>query len=288
MKGIILAGGTGSRLFPLTKGLSKHLLPIFDKPMIYYSLSVLLLSGINEILIICRPKDMLQYKSVFDQFSEFDIKFEFAEQEEPRGIPEAFIIGKEFINNEPVALILGDNFFYGTGLSPILEKLSGLRHGASVIGYQVHNPSQFGVIELNENGKLISIEEKPNDPKSNFAATGLYFFDRKVCESAASVEPSSRGELEIVDIIQSYVNNSEVFVEILGRGFCWFDTGTVSDLFEAANFVRTTQKTQGFLIGCIEEIALNKNWATKEDLKILLRTRPNNDYNNYLRDLVGQ
>ena len=266
MKGIILAGGTGSRLFPITNGISKQLIPIYDKPLIYYPLSVLMLSGIKEILIISNPQHLNAFKDTLGDGSSYGISISYQKQNEPRGLADAFIIGEKFIDNDNVALVLGDNIFWGHGFTKILNSISEAKPGATVFGYKVTNPSQFGVVEFDKNNKVISVEEKPINPKSNFAITGLYFFDNKVVDYAKSVIPSERGELEITSILDKYLQENSLNVELLGRGFTWFDTGTKDSLFESAMFIKTMQNNQGFRIGCLEEIAWKQNWINDDQL----------------------
>ena len=265
-KGIVLAGGTGSRLFPVTMGSSKQLLPVYDKPMIYYPLSVLMLSKIEEILIISTPLDIPMYKKLLGDGSQFGIKLFYAVQEKPKGISEAFIIGEDFIGNSNVALILGDNLFYGQHFTGRLLEASSQREGATIFGFKVKNPNQFGVVGFDENKKVVSIEEKPENPKSNYAVTGLYFYDRNVVSYAKTLKPSKRGELEITDLNKIYLKNDNLKVELLGRGFSWLDTGNYDALLEASNFVQNIQNSHGFMIACLEEIAFNNSWISKERL----------------------
>ncbi|QCR31502.1 glucose-1-phosphate thymidylyltransferase RfbA [Lysinibacillus sp. SGAir0095] len=282
MKGIILAGGSGTRLYPITKSISKQLLPIYDKPMIYYPLSVLMLSGINEILIISTPRDIDSYKSVLGDGSQWGINLSYIVQVEPKGLADAFIIGEEFIGNDNVCLILGDNIFYGQGFTPVLKEAVKLSEGAIVFGYQVKDPSRFGVVEFDSKMNVISIEEKPTKPKSNFAVTGLYFYDNDVISIAKNVKPSARGEIEITDINKDYLAKKKLKVNLLGRGFAWLDTGTFESLLEAGQFVETIQKRQGYMIACLEEIALNNGWIEKKDLII---SEAQNSYNQYIKAL---
>jgi len=288
MKGIILAGGSGTRLSPLTKIVCKQLLPIYDKPLIYYPLSVLMLGGINNILIISTPKDIDHFKNLFNDGSNLGLKIQYEIQEKPNGIAEAFIIGEKFINNEPVCLILGDNIFYGHGLKNLIEKCSKLEKGAIIFGYYVKDPQRYGVVEFDKNGNVISLEEKPKHPKSNYAVTGLYFYDNKVSTLAKKLKPSNRGELEITDLNIEYLKLGELKVEILGRGYAWLDTGTHDSLLEASNFVATIEHRQGLKIACIEEIAYKNGWITKESLLKLAHHLRKTEYGKYLIDLANQ
>lgn len=285
-KGIILAGGSGTRLYPITKGVSKQLLPIYDKPMIYYPLSVLMLAGIREVLIISTPDDIDGFKRLLGNGSELGIDISYAVQPSPDGLAQAFIIGEAFIGDSNVCLVLGDNIFYGQGFTPLLRQAVNRQKGATVFGYQVKDPERFGVVEFDEDKRAISIEEKPIKPKSHYAVTGLYFYDNDVIDIAKKVKPSDRGELEITTVNQMYMERGDLNVELLGRGFAWLDTGTHESLLEAAQFVETIEKRQGYKVACLEEIALSNGWLTKQQVAEIGQTMSKNAYGQYLLDLA--
>ena len=286
MKGIILAGGSGTRLYPITKAVSKQLLPIYDKPMIYYPLSVLMLAGIREILIISTPNDLPRYEELLGDGSDLGVKFSYKVQDHPRGLADAFIVGEEFIGEDSVALVLGDNIFHGHRFSEILKRAASLEKGAVIFGYYVKNPKPFGVVEFDDKGNVLSVEEKPENPKSNYVVPGLYFYDNSVIEIAKNIKPSDRGEIEITSINDAYLSRKDLKVELLGRGMAWLDTGTHIGLLEASNYVEAIQKRQGFYIACLEEIAFNNEWI---DAKVVLKSAESlekTDYSKYLIELV--
>jgi glucose-1-phosphate thymidylyltransferase len=288
MKGIILAGGAGTRLYPLTQSISKQILPIYDKPMIYYPLSVLMLAGIREILIISTPKDIHLYQDLFQDGSHLGINIEYAIQPSPDGLAQAFIIGEEFIGSDNVCLVLGDNIFYGYGLSGQLIQASKIEDGAVVFGYYVTDPDRYGVVEFDKEGKVTSIEEKPQNPKSNYAVTGLYFYSNDVIEKAKNLKPSKRGELEITDLNRLYLEENRLKVELMGRGMAWLDTGTHESLMQASNFIATIEQRQGLKVACLEEIAYHKGWIDKEQVKKLAYPLRNNQYGKYLINLIEE
>ena len=286
MKGIILAGGSGTRLYPLTKAISKQIMPIYDKPMIYYPLSVLMLANIREILLISTPRDLPVFEELLGDGSQLGIKLEYKVQKYPNGLAEAFILGEEFIGDDNVCLILGDNVFYGAGFSGLLEEAAKLKEGAVVFGYPVKDPRAYGVVEFDKNGKAISLEEKPENPKSNYAIPGLYFYDNTVVKKSKSIKPSARGELEITTINEEYLKEGKLNVKQLGRGITWLDTGTHESLLQAANYVETIQNRQGYYVACIEEIAYRKKWINEIQLRQIADTMLKTDYGKYLIDLL--
>jgi len=288
MKSIILAGGSGTRLYPITKSISKQLLPVYDKPMIYYPLSTIMLAGIREILIISNPEYIRLYKQLLNDGSHLGLKIEYKVQEKPKGIAEAFIVGEEFIGNDNVCLILGDNIFHGQGFSQMLKRAASLKEGAVIFGYYVKDPKRYGVVEFDENNNVVSIEEKPEKPKSHYAVPGLYFYDNNVVEIAKNLTPSARGELEITDVNKEYLKRGKLKVELFGRGFAWLDTGTYDSLLEASNYVETIQKRQGFYISCIEEIAYRNGWISKEQLIKLAKEMEKVEYGKYLLEIAGE
>lgn len=285
-KGIILAGGSGTRLYPVTQAISKQLLPVYDKPMVYYPLTTLMLAGIRDILVISTPQDTPRYQELLGDGSQWGINLQYCIQQSPDGLAQAFILGREFIGNDPSALVLGDNIFYGHDFVKLLSSADKRTIGASVFAYHVHDPERYGVVEFDDANRALSIVEKPSHPKSNYAVTGLYFYDNQVCDIAAQVQPSARGELEITEVNNAYLHNSELNVEIMGRGYAWLDTGTHDSLYDAAGFVATLQKRQGHMIACPEEIAFNNDWISVDDVLRLATPLAKNNYGQYLMKLV--
>ena len=288
MKGIILAGGSGTRLYPLTRAISKQLMPVYDKPMIYYPLSTLMLAGIKDILIISTPHDLPRFKELLQDGSELGINLSYAEQPSPDGLAQAFIIGEKFIGNDSVALILGDNIYYGPGLSKMLQKAANKEKGATVFGYQVKDPERFGVVEFDEDMNAVSIEEKPEHPRSNYAVTGLYFYDNDVVEISKNIKPSPRGELEITDVNKAYLERGDLSVELMGRGFAWLDTGTHESLLEASQYIETVQRMQNVQVANLEEIAYRMGYISREDVLELAQPLKKNEYGQYLLRLIGE
>ena len=288
MKGIVLAGGNGTRLYPSTKVVSKQLLPVYDKPMIYHPISVLMLAGIKDILIISTPHDIPNFQKLLGDGSQFGVNFSYITQPSPDGLAQAFILGKDFIGNDSVAMVLGDNIFYGAGFSKTLKDAAerANKGQATIFGYYVKDPERFGVVEFDENGKAISLEEKPEKPKSNYAVTGLYFYDNKVVEYASTLKPSARGELEITDLNKIYLENGNLYTELLGRGFAWLDTGTHDSLLKASQYVQTIEDNQGIKIACLEEIAYSAGFLTKEEILNNIKEYKNNEYYKYVQDIV--
>ena len=289
MKGIVLAGGSGTRLYPITKGVSKQLLPVYDKPMVYYPISALMLAGIREILIISTPHDLPSFRNLLGDGSDYGVRFEYAEQPSPDGLAQAFIIGEEFIGDDSVCLVLGDNIFYGQGFSGLLHKAVATAENenkATIFGYAVQNPERFGVAEIDSNGNVLSIEEKPQEPKSNYAVVGLYFYPNKVVKVAKEITPSQRGELEITSVNERFLNDGELALQLLGRGFAWLDTGTHESLFDASRFIEVIESRQGVQVACLEEIAWRKGWITDDDLVRLAEPMKNSTYGAYMINLV--
>jgi glucose-1-phosphate thymidylyltransferase len=288
MKGIILAGGSGSRLYPLTHAVSKQLMPVYDKPLIYYPLSILMLAGIREILVISTPRDLPAFEHLLGDGRRYGLDLQYAEQPEPRGLAEAFVIGREFINGQPSCLILGDNIFYGHGLATVLQQAAGLTEGARVFAYRVRDPQRYGVVDFSDTGKVLGIEEKPAAPRSKYAVTGLYFYDGRVVDIASRLEPSARGELEITDINRAYLEQGELTVQVLGRGTAWLDTGTHEALLQAATFIEAIEQRQGLKVSCVEEIAWRKGYISSDQLAQLAGSLQSSGYGQYLLDLLEQ
>ena len=288
MKGIILAGGSGNRLNPLTKAISKQLIPVYDKPMIYYPLSTLMLAGIRDILIISTPQDLPKFMELFEDGRKIGLNISYQEQPKPEGIAQAFIIGEDFIGKDSVCLILGDNIFYGHSLSLTLQRMANLKSGAHIFGYLVSDPQRYGIVEFNQNNEVISIEEKPKHPKSNYAVPGLYFYDNEVVGITKSLKPSARGELEITDVNLKYLKQGNLKVELLGRGYAWLDTGTPDSLMDASNYIATIERRQGLKIGCIEEVAYRMGYIEKDQLKKIINQSPENDYKKYLKIILNE
>lgn len=286
MKGIILAGGSATRLYPLSKAISKQIMPVYDKPMIYYPLSTLMLAGIREVLVISTPRDLPMFRELLGTGEELGMSFQYKVQEQPNGLAQAFVLGAEFLNGEPGCLILGDNMFYGQGFSSMLRRAAGMQKGACIFGYYVKDPRAYGVVEFDEDGKVLSLEEKPASPKSNYAVPGLYFYDSSVTEKAANLQPSARGEYEITDLNRLYLEEGTLNVELFGRGFAWLDTGNCDSLLEASNFVETIQNRQGFYVSCIEEIAWRNKWITSDQLAVLGEKLGKTEYGKYLIELA--
>ncbi|MEG1616198.1 MAG: glucose-1-phosphate thymidylyltransferase RfbA [Bacteroidales bacterium] len=286
MKGIILAGGSATRLYPLSKAISKQIMPVYDKPMIYYPLSTLMLAGIREVLIISTPRDLPMFRQLLEDGSRLGMRFEYIIQEKPNGLAEAFLLGEDFLDGDSACLILGDNMFYGQGFSGMLHRAAAIEKGACVFGYFVKDPKAYGVVEFDENNRVIGLEEKPEEPKSNYAVPGLYFYDKTVVEKAKTIQPSKRGELEITDLNRLYLEEGTLQVELFGRGFAWLDTGNCDSLLEASNFVATIQKRQGFYVSCIEEIAWRNGWISNEQLLRLGKELDKTEYGKYIIDLI--